>query len=297
MREGSKMRTLTNSAKHLLLTGMFAFCAVMNAQTTASTIDTTPSRVPPVREPHPGLQTTASPTYTNASLQGTFILGENGLNVQAQARYAATAVLTMDGAGNVTGVENVVAGAFCGMGNTVSGTYTVSPIGLGNLALVVTTPDGSTASANYTILLTSQGMIVERSDNGIVASAQIAQQSAGGFSTAAMGGSFVLQENGYLSNGPFYLLGAFRADGQGNITGTATYQALGLNYTSTVNGTYTVNPNGSGNLVLTLTATASDGTTSPVNFTYAFWMIKATGYTLAMSMDPGTTAVAMISSR
>jgi len=268
-----KMKTLTPSAQHLLLTGMFAICAVLNAQTTTS------------------------PTYTTASLQGTFVLSENGLNQQAQARYAAVAVLTLDGAGNVTGIENVVAGAFSGMGNTVTGTYSVSPIGLGSLALVITASDGSTASANYAILLTSQGVMVERSDNGILATAQMALQSAGNFSSAGMSGSFVLQENGYLPGGPFYLLGGLTTDGQGNVTGTATYQDLGLSYTSPVTGTYTVNPDGSGNLVLALTATAADGTTSPVTFTYALWMIKATGTTLAMSMDPGTTAVASISVR
>lgn len=272
----STKRTLMNSAWQTLLTGLFATCFVLTAQVSTTT-----------------------PNYTTSALNGTYILYENGTNQQSQSAYAAVANLVLDGAGNVSGVENLAAEAFGVMGNTVTGSYTIGNAGWGTMALTIAFADGSgtTVQANYSVLLTSQGVVVERTDNGVFAQSSLVPQSQGAFSNANAIGNFVLQEHGYSSNGACALMGVLTFDGQGNVSGTASYQSLGTNYMAAVTGIYTINPNGSGNMTLTLTATNPDGTTASTNFTYALNMVTSAGTTAALSTDPGTTAYAMISSR
>jgi hypothetical protein len=62
-------------------------------------------------------------------------------------------------------------------------------------------------------------------------------------------------------------------------------------------GIYSVNPDGSGSMTLTLTSANPDGSTSTTKFNYALNMLNSSGNAAALSTDSGTTAFAMISSR
>jgi hypothetical protein len=268
--------TRRNSAWKLSLTGLFATCFALSAQTTAT-----------------------APTYNTASLQGTFVLSESGTNQQLSAPYAAIAILNLDGAGNVTGSENFVTGAFAAMGNTVTGTYTVGAGGWGAMSLTMTASDGSgtTFPFNYGLILTSKGVVVTRADNGVFAQITLAPQVKGTFSNAGASGSFVLQELGNAASVPFSLISSLTLDGNGNVAGNAAYQSLGVSYTATVSGIYNINPDGSGQMTLTLSATAADGTPVSRICSYSLGLINAMGNGSAISTDPDTTGVASISVR
>jgi hypothetical protein len=266
-------RLINHFAGQILLAGIFVTCFTLTAQTT--------------------------PNYTNASLSGRYILCENGSNQQSQTLYATVASLNFDGAGNVTGTENLAAGAFGVMGNGVTGTYAVGQNGWGSIALSIALADGSgsVVAANYSLLLTSQGVVIGRIDNGLFANASLAPQSHATFSTANVNGTFVFQEHGYSANGPCALMGVLTFDGQGNVGGTATYQSLGVGFMGVATGIYSVNPDGSGSMTLTLTSANPDGSTSTTKFNYALNMLNSSGNAAALSTDSGTTAFAMISSR
>jgi hypothetical protein len=241
----------------------------------------------------------APPAYTNASLSGTFILSELGTSQPSQAPYAVVATLTMDGAGNVTGTEDLVAGAFSQMGNLVGGTYSINPAGWGALALAITYSDGSgtVINANYQTLMTSQGLVLNRIDNGVFAQSTLLPQAQSAVSNPNVSGAFVMQEHGYLASGSFYLVGALNLDGQGGVTGTATYQSLGTSYTAAVSGIYSINAGGTESMVLTLTVTNPDGTTSSENFSYCLSIANAAGTAAGINSDSGTTSVVLINSR
>jgi hypothetical protein len=264
------------SARQILLTGLFTVLCTLSAQTTP-----------------------ASPAYSAASLQGNYVLTESGTNLQSQANYAGVSVLNLDGSGNVNGTAYLVAGAFAASGNTVTGSYTVGSDGWGTMALVAPALDGSGNMnlSSYSILLTSNGIVVGRTDNGIFAQASLVSQAKATFSTTNANGGFVFMQNGYSANGPVAMLGRLVFDGFGNVTGTANYQTFGSSFSGAVNGTYAINPDGSGNLALTLSTNAADGTVVSSTMNYSVVMIDKTGKAAAISSDPGTTAIANILTR
>ncbi len=80
------------------------------------------------------------------------------------------------------------------------------------------------------------------------------------FSTASIRGSYATSYCVALPNasGPTQFLsgtGVFQADGSGNLTGQETTNTNGEVCSGTMIGTYTVNPNGTGTVSVTFTAT------------------------------------------
>ncbi len=63
--------------------------------------------------------TAAAPTCSNASVNGPFVLCENGRNQQSPSPYCAGATRKMDGAGNITGTERIAARGFSPTETTV----------------------------------------------------------------------------------------------------------------------------------------------------------------------------------
>jgi hypothetical protein len=267
-------KTLIVSARQILLTGMLSTVCALFSQTAPT-----------------------NPTYSNASLQGNFVLSESGLNLQSQANYAGVSVLNLDGSGNVAGTAYLVAGAYSAAGNAVTGTYSVGSNGWGTVSLATTDAYGNTSLANYSILLASKGIMITRTDNGMFSEAALATQARANFSNANANGSFVLQERGFSANGPCGLMGQLTLDGFGNVTGTASFQSLGMSFSTLVSGTYAINPDGSGNLNLSLSVTQPDGSISSTNLTYSLLMIDSSGKAMGISADPGTTAIASMTAR
>lgn len=81
-----------------------------------------------------------------------------------------------------------------------------------------------------------------------------------GFSPASIKGSYGSIFSGKIAIGgglePFDGVGVFIADGKGNLIGHETYNLNGATCSATVQGTYTVAPDGSGTNSITFTSSA-----------------------------------------
>ena len=98
------------------------------------------------------------------------------------------------------------------------------------------------------------------------------------FTASSIKGAYVFTEQGSTSNNaPYAGLGSITLDGAGNATGSETIQSTGANLTTTFTGTYTVNADGSGTIVVTHTIPSTDPNTDPMTFDAKYRILLAKG--------------------
>jgi hypothetical protein len=185
-----------------------------------------------------------------ASLRGNYVLTE----VQA-AGSAALGLLSFDGQGNVSGTEDVSGIPGCALGTPVTGTYSVNSDGTGALNLSPCSINGGTVEVFITpidfVLRTfkgaaADGFLVMPGNSFATATLRRRPGKSSGYSLAALApGAYSLSFRGYI-NGPEAGVGTLTSDGLGNATVSETWINGGALCTTTTNGTYSVNRDGSG---------------------------------------------------
>lgn len=121
---------------------------------------------------------------------------------------------------------------------------------------------------------------------GIGAGYALTNESAAarGYSLKSVRGSYASQFSGTIfSNNTALLMsgtGVFTSDGKGNITGHESYTLNGTPCTATVSGTYTVNPDGTGDLAGEFTS-IGQGCESG-SYTQSFAIAKS-GHTIVLA--------------
>jgi hypothetical protein len=198
---------------------------------------------------------------SSASAQVTSPVGSYGVLVNQWANSnddvtsAFLGVLTFDGSGNITGTYTVVNQAYTLFNNgSLTGTYSGNPDGSNtvNFALDV----GATVTAAMAVTDGGTGI------QFLVTGGNIYQQGAvinGTGRIQSAQGTVPAGSYGYLlnrwqdgNNNPETLFGILNLDGAGNVTASYTVVFGGGTPTTsgTLNGTYSINPDGTGTMAL-----------------------------------------------
>jgi hypothetical protein len=194
-------------------------------------------------------------TFSNASLKGSYsfstVLWTANVNTN---EFAMVGVLTFDGAGNMTGSYTSVSGGVPQTG-TLGGTYTVNSNGTGTMTFT----SGSTAQFAINLDSTAAGVAhgvellqTNDSNNEIVSGTAVLQSTTTEtYSVASLKGNFAVQSNMWTANpnqAETATVDLWTFDGKGNLKDSYSVMEGGVLFTSTVTGTYTVNPDGSGSV-------------------------------------------------
>jgi hypothetical protein len=217
-----------------------------------------------------------------ATPKGDYVLLDQG--VAANQNFAVLGLLTLDGAGNISGVE-VFSSAGLSLTAKVTGTYTMISASSGTLTVSVGDTDDSESAAvtqNYRFLISAQGGLhAIRTDNGVL--------SVSTFLPAqAMPALATLTLNELNRN--FALLAQLALDGNGAVSGSATARTASAGSSATMRGSYTVPASGLGTLTLNLITVDDDGNEQTATQTYR---TAATSEGIkAIRLDPGIVSVA-----
>jgi len=197
-------------------------------------------------------------TFNNASLKGSYSFLTNLWTANTSTnQFAMVGVLTFDGAGNVSGSYTSISHDTVQTG-TLGGTYTVNSNGTGTITFTT----GSTAQFAITLNSTAAGLAhgvqllqTNDSNNEIISGTALLQATtAGTYSVASLKGNFAFQYNPRTVDGTLSEdggIGIFSFDGKGNVKTSITNIFGGALFTNTgLTGTYTVNSDGSGSLVV-----------------------------------------------
>ena len=185
-------------------------------------------------------------TFSDASLFGSYTVRFATYNFQGLG------IFSFDGKGNVSGSEEVES-TVC----QVSGSYTVNRDGTGSMSLaptcsfdisgwnfVIADPLGNTAYAFTT-------EVGPPPEPGVSATFTRRVVLRPNFTVARLSGSYALLISGVGGNdGMIFGLGILNSDGKGNASVTLNFQTSFASCSGTTNGTYTVNPDGTGTLNL-----------------------------------------------
>lgn len=206
---------------------------------------------------------------------GTFVFKSHNLGISSRVGQIAIS------SGDFTGTQDILT-PIGGTSASQAITGTVNPpssIGVGTFTL--TAPTGS-FSGNYYAVSPTEFYLMANPTSGSLDIGQAQTQTGGPFTTAtlASGNSYVLGSRGdTLANEPgVHSAGVFTTDGAGNVTtGTVDYvedlnveDNNGAGLTVNAGATYTFDPSGDGNGVVTLPL--SNGAT----LSEVFWMISPT---------------------
>ncbi len=115
---------------------------------------------------------------------------------------------------------------------------------------------------------------------------------AGAASAATPKGSYVLLDQGVVSNQKFAILGDLTLDGAGNVTGSEVFRTAVTSVSSSVTGTYTMSSPQSGTLTLTLDPVDADA--QPMTQNYRF-LVTGDNELIAIRTDSGVFSVCAIS--
>jgi hypothetical protein len=157
------------------------------------------------------------PTFTNASLSGSYVFTANGVN--SSGVFTLLGILTADGKGAITSGHtffNSIATGFEGNFST-TGTYNVSSNGRTtvNLGVEILGP-----VALELVLLSDQHGLVVRFDNTATASGSLDKQDLSAFTQTALAGTYVFNLLGTDASGlPEASVGMFTVDAHSTITG------------------------------------------------------------------------------
>ena len=202
--------------------------------------------------------------FSSASAQVTSPNGSYGVLVNqwkdpnSNSVEAVLAVLNFDGAGNITGTYTLTRSInFARAAGTLTGTYSGNPDGSNTVNL--TFDIGATVTAVMAVTDGGAGLQVlatggNASKPGQVVSGSGRIQSAQGTMPAGSYG-FLLNQWPDSANNPQGVLGIVNLDGAGNLTGSATVVAPGQGgaaISGTLTGTYSINPDGTGTLTVTV---------------------------------------------
>lgn len=185
-----------------------------------------------------------SGTFSNATLTGPFAFTLGGANLSAP--FVAGGVLTSNGAGAVSGVEDVNNGGVVNTNLTFTGTYLMAANGRGTAIL----PTGL-GTVNLAFYPTTHGVQVLEIDTGLIASG-VAFQQTGTLGTAAVTGSYAMNFTGVSSNGPLDSIAEFNANGSGSLSGIVDFNNFGsLSTGGSLTGTYSLDATGRGPMTFT----------------------------------------------
>jgi hypothetical protein len=182
-------------------------------------------------------------SFSNSTLAGSYVFTFN------RPLFAdGLGIFSFDGKGNVRGTING-GGPTC----ATSGSYTVNGDGSGSISLspacINITMEGNIAGFSF--------VIADRFGNKIYASTLLGGDAAASatftrrlafskFTVARLSGSYALLISGRTDAGLTAGEGILTSDGKGNASATINFQADDATCTGTTNGTYTVNPDGTG---------------------------------------------------
>lgn len=196
--------------------------------------------------------------FSKASVKGSYSF-ENILwtaNPTTPA-FGMLGVMTFDGVGHVTASYNSITGGALKTG-TWGGTYTVNSDGVG--AIDITT--GATARFALTLNSTVAGvahglqlLLTDDANNEVVSGAAVLQSAAAQtYSAASLKGTFAIQGDSWTAKAGDKregLTGIVNFDGKGGLTSFVKVMWGGAFYAGKAeSGSYTVGPNGIGNLIL-----------------------------------------------
>jgi len=181
------------------------------------------------------------PPNTTAQLEAT------GSNAGGNAgSFVGTALLALDGLGNLTGYSAANIGGQWLQGN-LTGTYTVNFDCTFSLALT----DANGNPENYS------GVMVNQATSSLILQTDVGTGVSGTFSAARnyckttdLFGAFGLQYTGSAVKSPFSSIGVMTFDGQGNVTTVESRFTQGSSSQVQSVGTITVNPDCSFNVSL-----------------------------------------------
>ncbi len=151
-----------------------------------------------------------TPTFTNSSLNGSFVFTAAGTD-PVDGDYFAAGSFTADGAGNLIGLEDVNLGSGVDANVPVSGTYLINANGSGTLNLVDASGNKDTLAVQ---LDNSGGAVLSSFDAG--PSGTLERQSLGSF---VRSGAYTFSVTGSDNLGALSIIGTFNVDSLGNVTG------------------------------------------------------------------------------
>jgi hypothetical protein len=178
--------------------------------------------------------------FSNASASGPFVLTLTG--AIGGGPFVAGAVITSDGAGNITGTEDANRNGTVNTNFAVTGTYSIASNGRGTL-----TTNSGIGTANFAIYPSTGGLQILELD--AIANGVAVTQPAGAISNSTITGRYGLNLSGVDLNNQteFDAAAQFTADGNGNLTGTLDLNNSGtLTLGLALSGTYNMNANGRG---------------------------------------------------
>jgi hypothetical protein len=206
-------------------------------------------------------------SFSLSALSGNYVLNLDGIDSLASP-LSAIALVTLDGAGNVTsGQMDSNDNGSVVQGTALTGSYTVASNGRGTMTL-----SGSLGTFDLGFYVVSAGELrVVSLDGAPVWAGTAAAQQDSNFTTATLHGPFVFAVSGVNVNGPLDIAGQLVASIAGSIiSGTGDQNNNGtMVQGSSITGTLTVNSDGYGTLSLA-------GSSNFANVNYSFYLQSAT---------------------
>ena len=201
--------------------------------------------------------------FSTAAVSGGYAFGFSGVDAAGNreamdGRFTASAGAASAGQvdANDNGTATVDASA--------TGTYTVAASGRGTLAL---SPSGlGTINMSFYVVSATELFAMEVDARTVsaqaVVSGTILQQSGSPYAASSLNAASVVDLTGTSGTNSDVLIGLITFNGAGSLTGTTDENNAGtVSLNSTVGGTYTVDANGLGRGVITITGTSS---TNPI---------------------------------
>ena len=151
-----------------------------------------------------------TPTFSNSSLAGSFVFTAAGTDA-TDGDYFAAGSFTADGAGNLTGIEDVNLGSGVDSDIPVTGTYLINANGSGTLTLIDASGNKDTLGVQ---LDTAGGTVLTSFDSGPAGTLE--RQNLTGF---VRSGAYTFSVSGSDNVGALTITGTFTVDSLGNVTG------------------------------------------------------------------------------
>lgn len=151
-----------------------------------------------------------TPTFSNSSLAGSFVFTAAGTDA-TDGDFFAAGSFTADGAGNLTGIEDVNLGSGVDADVPVAGTYVINANGSGTLNLIDASGNKDTLAVQ---LDTAGGTVLSAFDSG--PSGTLERQNLTGF---VRSGAYTFAVSGSDNLGALSITGTFNVDTLGNVTG------------------------------------------------------------------------------
>jgi hypothetical protein len=207
----------------------------------------------------PGIRgiTPVTGNYSNASLNGSYVYHLSGTVSSSGSLYEESGVFLADGNGNITGgVDDATQGTSISLGNSISGTYSISADGTGSISLTGTA--FTSTSLAVTLVSSSRAYLIEADALDASGVAQLQTTSA---ITAAPSGTYVFRMHTTSAQGSTATVGQVTVSGGAFQSGSVDVNRAGVASSPTLTAfTFnapTVNGRGSGSFTETPGATSS----------------------------------------